>query len=444
MLLQFSIKNFRTFKDKATLSLIASNYDKDTREVENVFEDKKFNYRLLKSAVIYGANASGKSKLLEAVAFMRHFVINSSKESQKGESIEVEPFRLSKETENEPSEFEIIFLFKGELFRYGFEATEEKIISEWLYHKPKTKEIELFYRDGNHFDTHERNFAKGTTVAKEGLVRDNALLVSVAAQFNEKTAITVTDWFKRLKFLSGLNESGYQGFTLSKTENPTQKIKILELLKAADFGIQDIKLQKLDIEKLPKGMPKEIRDKILKEVKEENAEFIADVLTTHTKYDLNKQVVDKVNFSLDDDESSGTRKFFALTGPILDVVQNGYILVVDELDSKLHPNLVCKIVSLFNSKEFNTKNAQLIFNSHDTNLLSSGLFRRDQIWFTNKDKYGEAKLYSLANFKSDEVKKNEPFEDNYIRGKYGAIPYLGFFDNLNFNMSQYENEKQKS
>jgi AAA15 family ATPase/GTPase len=444
MLLQFSIKNFRTFKDKAALSLIASNYDKDTREVENVFGHKTFNYRLLKSAVIYGANASGKSKLLEAIAFMRHFVINSSKESQKGEIIEVEPFRLSRETENEPSEFEIIFLLNDELFRYGFEATKEKIVSEWLYHKPKTKEIELFYRDKNKFETHGRNFTKGSAVVKEGLVRDNALFVSVAAQFNEQTAIAVIDWFKRLKTISGLSESGYQGFTMGKTEKPEHKAKILELLKVADLGIQDIKLQKLDIDRLPKGMSKEMRDEILREIKEENAEFVADVLTTHKKYDLNKQIVDNVLFSLDDDESSGTQKFFALTGPILDVIENGYTLVVDELDSKLHPNLVCKIVSLFNSKEFNTKNAQLIFNTHDTNLLSLGLFRRDQIWFTNKDKYGEAKLYSLADFKSDEVKRNEPFEDNYIRGKYGAIPYLGFFDNLNFNMPQYENEKQKS
>lgn len=441
MLLQFSIKNFRAFKDKATLSLIASNYDKDTREVENVFEDKKFNFRLLKSAVIYGANASGKSKLLEAIAFMRHFVINSSKETQKGENIDVESFLLSVETENEPSEFEIIFLFKGELYRYGFEATKEKIVSEWLYHKPKTKEVELFYRDGNQFETHERNFTKGATVVKEGLVRDNALLISVAAQFNDKTAIAVIDWFKRLRFLSGLDEAGYQRFTVGKTEVPVHKEKILKLLKAADLGIQDIKLQKLDIDRLPKGMPKEMRDEIVRKMKEENAEFIADVLTIHKKYDINKQAIDTVNFSIDDDESSGTRKFFALTGPILDVIENGYTLVIDELDSKLHPNLVCKIVSLFNSNDVNIKNAQLIFNTHDTNLLSSGLFRRDQIWFTNKNKFGEAKLYSLANFKSDEVKKNEPFEDNYIRGKYGAIPYLGFFDNLNFTVSQYENEE---
>ncbi len=444
MLLQFSIKNFRTFKDKATLSLIASNYDKETREHENIVINENFGLRLLKSAVIYGANASGKSKLLDAFAFMRYFVINSSKESQKGETIEVEPFRLSTETENEPSEFEIIFVHNKVLYRYGFEATNEKIVSEWLYNKPKTKEVELFYRDGSIFNIHGRSFTKGNTVVKEGLVRDNALLISVAAQFNEKTAINVLDWFKRLKTLSGLNESGYQGFTMGKAESSEYKHKILELLKAADLGIQDIKMQKLDIDSLPKDLPKELRDKLIREIKEDNAEFFSDVSTTHRKFDVNKNAVSFEYFSLENDESSGTSKFFALTGPILDVVENGYTLVVDELDSKLHPNLVCKIVSLFNSNEFNKKNAQLIFNTHDTNLLSSGLFRRDQIWFTNKNKYGEAKLYSLADFKSDEVRKNDPFEDNYIKGKYGAVPFLGFFDNLKFLLTENENEGQKS
>ena len=181
MILQFSIKNFRIFKDKATLSLIASNYDKDTREYENIAINDIFGLRILKSAVIYGANASGKSKLLDAFAFMRYFVINSSKESQKGENIEVEPFKLSTQTEDEPSEFEIIFVHKNVLYRYGFEATTERIVSEWLYHKPKTKEVELFYREGSIFNTHERSFTKGNTVVKEGLVRDNALLISVAA-----------------------------------------------------------------------------------------------------------------------------------------------------------------------------------------------------------------------------------------------------------------------
>lgn len=441
MLLQFSVKNFRTFKEKVSLSLVASNYDKDTREFDNVYYDTNSNLRLLKSAVIYGANASGKSKLFEALGFMKYFVISSSKESQKGDEIDVEPFKLSSETENSPSEFEVIFTHNDVMFRYGFEVDKKSVISEWLYYKPKTKEIELFYRDGENFETHSRNFTKGKTVIKEGLVRNNALLVSVAAQFNDKTSIEVIDWFKELKTISGLNKSGYRGFTLSKTDDPNQKANILSLLKAADLGIQDIKLEKVDIDNLPKDMPKELKDRIIKEVTDEKKELLSDILTSHKKFDSNKKAVDIVNFSLDDDKSSGTRKFFALTGPILDVIENGYTLIVDELDSKLHPNLVCKIVSLFNSKELNKKNAQLIFNTHDTNLLSSGLFRRDQIWFTDKNKFGEAKLYSLADFKSDEVRKSESFEENYIKGKYGAVPFLGFFDNLNNILPQYENER---
>jgi hypothetical protein len=161
------------------------------------------------------------------------------------------------------------------------------------------------------------------------------------------------------------------------------------------------------------------------------------------KYDKNKNKVEDTNFSMNTDESKGTQKFFYLTGPIIDALENGGIIIADELDSKIHPNLVCKIVSLFNSETINNKNAQLIFNTHDTNLLSSGLFRKDQIWFTEKDKFGEAKLYSLADFKSDTVRKNEAFEDNYIRGKYGAVPFLGFFDNLVYKNSLPQDENEK-
>lgn len=443
MLIQFSVQNFRTFKEKATLSLIASNYDKETRETENISDTNIYNLRILKSAIVYGANASGKSKFIEALMFMKSFAINSSKESQKGEEIDVEPFKLNNESEKQPSEFEVIFLYKKEMFRYGFEVDKDKIVSEWLYHKPKTKEVELFYRDFQNFQTHTRNFPKGATLVREDLIRNNALLLSVAAQFNDTTCENIIEWFKNLKTISGLKKEGYQGYTMGKTKDPKHKERILELLKAADLGIQDIKLEMLDVTKLPKEMPKELREMILKKSKEDNAEFFSDILTTHKKFDNSKKHIGNTNFSLDDDESFGTRKFFALTGPVLDAIENGYTLVVDELDSKLHPNLVCKIVSLFNSKKLNPKNAQLIFNTHDTNLLSSGLFRKDQVWFTEKDKYGEAKLYSLADFKSDAVRKNEAFEDNYIRGKYGAVPFLGFFDNLIHKnlLPQDENEK---
>ena len=430
MLIQFSVRNFRTFREKATLSLVASNYDKNTREFENVVKHEKFNLRILKSSVIYGANASGKSKFLEALMFMKHFVITSSKESQKGDLIDVEPFKLDLETEQEGSEFEAIFLYREDIYRYGFEANRQEIISEWLYHKPKTKEVELFYRDYQKFEIHSRNFTKGSTLVKADLIRNNALFLSVAAQFNEKISEMVIEFFKSLKTISGLHEEGYQGYTMSRTQEPRHKEKILELLKAADLGVQDITLELLDVTKLPKDMPKELKEIIEKRSMEDNTEFISDVLTLHKKYNSDREHIGHVNFSLEEDESSGTRKFFALTGPVLDSLENGHTLVVDELDSKLHPNLVCKIISLFNSKDLNPKNAQLIFNTHDTNLLSSGLFRRDQVWFTEKDKYGAAKLYSLADFKSGEVRKNEAYEENYIRGKYGAIPYLGFFDSL--------------
>jgi len=442
MLIQFSVRNFRTFKEKATLSLIASNYDKD-REAENMLEDANFNLRVLKSAVIYGANASGKSKFMEALLFMRSFAISSSRESQKGDEIEVHPFKLNVETENEPSEFEVIFTYNNVMYRYGFEANKEVVVSEWLYYRPKTKEVELFFRDYQNFDLHARNFSKGSLAVKEGLVRDNALLLSLAAQLNDATSIQVLEWFRNLKIISGLREEGYQGFTMSRTKDPLHKQKILELLKAADLGIQDIKLEMLDIDALPKDMPKELRERLIKESKEENAEIFSDIITTHKKYNNDRQFVENINFSMDDDESSGTQKFFALTGPVLNVLESGFTLVVDELDSKLHPNLICKLVSLFNSKELNPKNAQLIFNTHDTNLLSSDLFRRDQIWFTQKNKFGEARIYSLSDFKTDEVRKTEPFEDNYIRGKYGAIPFLDTFEDLITKNLSKKNEKTR-
>jgi len=430
MLIQFSVKNYKTFKDKATINFIASNYDKETREEDNIYLDEKFNQRILKSSVIYGANASGKSKFLDAIIFMRRFVITSSKDSQKGDKINLEPFKLNPETENESSEFEIIFTFKNTQYRYGFEADSKKVISEWLYYKPKTKEVELFYRDYQNFEIHKRSFQKGNTLVKEDLVRDNALFLSVAAQFNEKKSLSVIEWFKSIGTISGAKESGYESFTINKTKDSTFKLKILELLKAADLGIQDIKVEMLDLENLPKEMPKELKEFIIKKSEEDDAEFLSDVLTSHRKYNSNREFTGFTNFSLDDDESFGTRKFFALTGPVLDSLENGNPLLIDELDSKLHPNLVCKIVSLFNSKTHNPKNAQLLFNTHDTNLLSSGLFRKDQVWFTEKNRYGEAKLYSLSDFKSSEVRKTEAFEENYIRGKYGAIPFLGDFEKL--------------
>jgi AAA15 family ATPase/GTPase len=430
MLVEFSFKNFKCFKEEAKLSLIASNYDKNTREEDNLFDVDKFGLKLLKSAVIYGANASGKTKLIEALGFMKNFIINSSKEGQIDEAIPVTPFLLNEDSENETSSFELTFIHSKVLYRYGFEVNSEKVVSEWLYHKTNIRETELFYRDEQEFDEPSKKF-KVHDLIENDRIRPNALLLSVAASWNEKISKKIIDWFHDLNIISGINDSGYEGYSMSRAKGNLKNNKqVVDFLKIADLGIDSIKINTLDITTLPKELPVELRELIIERSKEDNSELLSGVTTFHRKYDENGLLKGLIEFSLEKDESSGTKKFFSLSGPILEILQNGEILFVDELANKLHPNLTYKLIELFNSKEHNTNNAQLIFNTHDTNLLSSGLFRRDQIWFTEKDRYGASLLYSLANFKTDTVRKDDNFEKNYIRGKYGAVPYLGDFDKL--------------
>jgi len=427
MLIQFSFKNFKCFKNQITFSLIASNYDKTTREDDNTFSIDKYGLKLLKSAVVYGANASGKTKLIEGLNFAKNFILNSSKESQISEPIGIDSFRLSSETENEPSTFEFIFIHENDMYRYGFEVDKEKIHSEWLYHKPKTKEIELFYRDGQEFEHNNRRF-KVSDLIKNQRIRPNALLLSVAANWNDKVAEKVFEWFNRFHIISGLKEAGYEGYSMARMrENTESKLKTIQFLKDADLGIEDLSLQVLDIENLPSDMPDVVKDMIKKRVTNEETpglQVVSGVTTYHKKFGANNLVEGMESFSMDDDESSGTKKYFALSGPILETLEKGEVLVVDELANKLHPNLTHKLIEIFNSKKYNPNNAQLIFNTHDTNLLSSGLFRRDQIWFTEKDRYGVSTLFSLGDFKSDKVRKEDNYERNYIKGTYGAIPYL--------------------
>lgn len=438
MLVQFSIKNYKTFKDEVTLSMVASNYDKSTRINENVFFYEKYHLNLLKSAVVYGANASGKTKIIEAFHFFRTFLLNSFRKNQQGDPIPVEPFLLNTETENQPSRFEIIFLYNNILYRYGFEADKKKVLSEWLYYKPKTKEVKLFYREENTIEVHERNLPKSNILKKENFVRENTLFLSVAAQFNEEITLQVIQWVKSLKILSGLDDLGYKNYTADKIRNTEYKEKVLTLLEAADLGIQNIKIEEESDEDVLHALhklPKEFRENVIRNLRE--------IVTFYNKYDKNKNPTkEHIGFFLDSDESAGTRKFFSLAGPIIDVLENGYVLIVDELDAKLHPNLVEKIVALFNSKTANPNNAQLIFNTHNTNLLNANLFRRDQIWFVKKNRYGEADLYSLADFKATDVRKTESFEVKYINGKYSAVPYLGFFDEIENSFSQHEKQKQ--
>jgi hypothetical protein len=429
MLIRFTVQNFKTFKERVELSMVASNYDK-FRKDENVVELPDSNLKLLKSAVVYGANASGKSKLMEAFIYMRSLALTSSKDTQKGEAIDVDPFRLDTFSEQKPTEFEVTFTYQNEQYRYGFQVTTREVVSEWLYHKPNTKELELFSRDGQAFKIHPKNFSTGKKLQKENFVRENALMLSAAAQWNDVTAGKVLDWFRSLKVISGIEQDAYAGFTISRSNSPEHKQKHIDFLQSADIDIQDISFEKLDIARLPGDLDKNIRESLERRVREAKEDLFSDVLLAHKQYNEKNEHVSNVNFSLNDDESSGTRRVFFLSGPILDAISNGYTLVVDELDSNLHPNLVCKIVNIFNSKELNPNNAQLIFNTHDTNLLDANIFRRDQIWFTEKNRYGEVSLFSLADFKTSHVRKEHNFEKNYISGRYGGVPYLADFNRL--------------
>jgi AAA15 family ATPase/GTPase len=423
MLIEFSVANYRSFKEKVTFSMVAANIVAKNKELDenNVFivDD---DLQLLKSAAIYGANASGKSNLVEALSFMKWFMINSSKETQSTEKIDVERFRLSTDTEDKPSFFEIVFLSDGQKYRYGFEANQDKIVSEWLFYVPKIRETKLFERN---FDT--INFSgvyKAEGIQKK--TRHNALFLSVSAQFNVEVAERILSWLTRkLKITSGLNDRGFLGYTVSCLAKNESRDEIIQLIKKLDLGIGEIKVEEseITINSFPKDMPDELKKIVIRSIEGK----ATSVHTVHTKFDDEGNYISTEIFDLDNQESEGTQKVFTMAGPLLDTLKNGKILVIDEFDARLHPLISRAIVELFNSNKTNPKNAQLIFITHDTNLLSNQLFRRDQIWFTEKNRYGITDLYSLAEYK---IRNDASFESDYIKGRYGAIPYIGNLSQL--------------
>ncbi len=413
MLIEFSVENFLSVKGRATLSMVASS---DTSlEESNVITSA--NHRLVRSAVLYGANASGKSNVLNALYFFRRMIMTSSKDTQANEEIDVEPFLLSTECEGSPSFFEVVFLDADVPYRYGFQADQKKIHSEWLFSRPSTKEATLFEREGDEIRVNADRFKEGKGL--EGRTRENALFLSVCAQFNGEIATALLSWFQNLRMLHGFAPMGMLSATIDRLKSSGSKARVLELTQVADPGITDYDLRQknLTIQDLPKAMPDEIKQDLLKD-----HPVITELKTTHRKFDEANNDVGTVQFDLEDNESAGTQKMVKLTGPLLDTLENGRLLVVDELDARMHPLLTRMIVSLFNSPA-NRKNAQLIFASHDTTLLTPKLFRRDQVWFAEKDQYGATDLYSLVELRG--VRKEASFAKDYIQGKYGAIPFIG-------------------
>lgn len=420
MLIEFRVGNFLSFKDIVTLSMVASP-DKDLMETNTIPVAKKI--KLIKSAAVYGANASGKTNLFTAMFFMKNFILKSSKESQSIEEIPVEKFRLSTETENLPSTFEIIFMIDKIRYRYGFQIDNERVHSEWLFFIPSVREATLFTRENNKFKigTH---FKEGKGLEEK--TRPNALFLSVADQFNGEISKKILKWFNKFGIISGIKEDEYNFLTISKFDQKEYKNFSTELLKVADLGIKEIKVKSTPITSgdLPDEFPERFKEIILS-----NRPLKVQISTIHQKYDENNNPASEETFDFSEHESAGTQALFAFSAPIYDTLKNGGVLAIDEMTSKLHPVLIRAIIKFFHSyhEGKNQANAQLIFASHDTNILSNQFFRRDQIWFTQKDQYGATDLYSLEEYR---IRKDASFNKDYIMGKYGAIPLIGDIESL--------------
>lgn len=447
MLLEFSIGNFLSFKEIVTLSMVAG---KSVKELENepnqsnVFYSPESNHKILKSAVIYGANNSGKSNVIKAMGFVRTFILESSNEKNATDDISVIPFLLNTATEKNPSFFEIIFYINTTRYRYGFEADKKKIHAEWLYEYDKnisTKEHFLFERIINEkFKISNKYFKEGK--GKDEDTRPNALFLSLVAQLNGEKSKKIQEWFKNhFNIISGLKETT-TNFTVKKfIENKKYKASIVDFLKKIKIGTEDIEVSEVTnlveetILKIPDKYSDELSEvlnalkKLKNKIDKEKTSTInpKDVTVNflYKKYDETENYIYNqiIDLAL---QSKGTKKIFSLLGPILDTTENNKVLIIDELDSSLHTLLTIEIVKLFHAKA--NSSAQLIFASHDTNLLRKSLFRRDQIWFTEKNDVGATDLYSLVEYKINQatsVRNDASFEKDYLLGKYGAIPFFG-------------------
>jgi len=375
----------------------------------------------LKSALIYGANASGKTNFVKALICMRNMVLRSVVDKEPIKRIE--PFKFSADSDGEPTQFEVAFLLEDSLYRYGFELFKGQINKEWLF-KKVSRNTPVFYRGGSDWETIKLH---GEMKDAEGIkkhTRRDSLFISTAALLNIELADKILKWFSSLAIFT--LERWSPGFTIDYLEGGEErKSNVLKYLKKADIGIEDFDIQIKDM-KLDESMKEALiptgllphKEFLTVDVKRREV----DIRTRHSVYGANMKVVDRIELPFLKYQSQGTIKFFELLGPILNCLEQGNVLVVDEIDARLHCSIVRFILSLFNSIDKNPRNAQLICNTHDVLILEEEI-RRDQIWFVQKNSYGESELYSLNDFKN--VRKNDPILKKYLLGVYGAVPLLG-------------------
>jgi len=398
MLINFTVGNYRSFRKKATLSMEATSI----KELKDSIIQKG-KYKLLPSAVIYGANSSGKSNLLTALLTMKRVLLDSVKLNPADE-LNFDPFALFDEEEQQPIFFEIEFLIDTLKYRYGYSYVSTRIISEWLYEKrEKEREYKLFYRLDGDMDISEKLFKEG--IGKDESTPANRLFLSLVVQLNGEKSKRVLEWFQHCNYVSGINSDGYEGFTMKMLYEHLEGSKeALAFFKKLNLGFEEITFKEVDIEEdtLPSFLSNAMKEKLKEQIV---GKKMLSIKTKHRIFDEKGETKGYKEFSEGKMESEGTKKIIQLSGPIFDTLLTGKVLLVDELEAKLHPLLMHQIIQLFNNPKMNKKGAQLIFVTHNTNLLNIKFFRRDQIWFVEKDAIDETELYSLVEFKDVKNKK---------------------------------------
>ena len=394
MLIQFSVENFRSFKDKVVFSMLAS---KDVAHPESVvlFGEKN---RFLKSCVVYGANASGKSNLLSALWFMVSYVL-SSHEKQLNLPTGRIPFKFDADNMKRDTSFEVIFTCDGVKYAYGFSVNDKEVTEEYLYHYPHGRKALIFERT----NTTKYRFTTDVDLQQNLKERNsrNKLYLSTAANWNYDKVVPVFNWFSSCLFLNQNTYGQAYGVNAESLQDDDYRDKIAGMLRAADFGIHGLRYR------------------------EGTVSFNGAIQGVYDNIDAVHHVIDKSGntqvYSLNmAEESNGTNAYLDLIGLVYKTLESGGIFVADEIDAHLHPLLTEQIVALFNSEKSNSKNAQLVFTTHNTNLLDLDILRRDQIWFTEKDEQTSvSELFSLDDYS---VRKDAKVEKKYLLGRFGAIP----------------------
>jgi len=433
MILNISLQNYRAFKDKVNFSMIA---ESSKSKGENIFVQsigKDDNVRLLKTSLIFGANASGKSTMLRALFEILKFVVRENEKDKisAGEEIKAfSPFKFSSENKNSPIEFIIDFIGKDSVkYRYELIFNDKNIIKESLENYPNNKKMVLFQReisDNEELLKHTGYIGSISKNKKIDLFHNQTMLSKYGTDIPDET---ISDIYIYLKNINIINATNYYMLRSSKKEikkitekNPNMMNKISELIKLADTGLNKVSLNETNEESFnfSDGFPDDLKTKVIQDNKYKLTGF-------HNYYEKNilKHNDEPLAF---EDESHGTQTLFSIGGKLIQVLEKGSPIFIDELDTSLHPFLTKLLISLFQNKEINNKNAQLIFTTHDTSLLDRRLFRKDQIWFTEKDKTGKAELYSLQDF--PDVREDTPFDKWYLAGKFGALPNIKSLENI--------------